>query len=242
MIIYDFIDSVNSIVTSIGIIVTTLIIILVNKNVILQFKKENSFKKYCNLKTILPRRIFLISFSSVIGLSIWQLMNTNFISEKVKKFIFLYLPNGNQLIVNKKNGIIHHKIICKDHLPKKKNIGSNMSFASNVKFHKSKSIEILNQLTKNISVEDSIEILLLATANNPTSVHLYDKLVKLYGKIKKYDSIHILLSNAEIKISYMLIEMNNNTKEYKRYNKALSHVLILQQKVLDRIRYKALNL
>lgn len=202
------------------------------------------------------RRKFLIGLisitvglTSITGVIIWQIMNTKFLSQKIKRFLFQYLPNGNQLVINKKSGTIHHKIICKNHLPKKNNVGNNIDFKKNVKFHKSKKLQILNKLTENISIEDSIEILLLATSNNPTSVHLYDKLIKLYGEIKRYGEIHLLLSNAEIIISnkikmldIKLIDCLNKTKEYKRYNKALAHIKLQQSKALDRARYKALNL
>ena len=202
------------------------------------------------------RRKFLIGLisitvglTSITGVIIWQIMNTKFLSQKIKRFLFQYLPNGNQLVINKKSGTIHHKIICKNHLPKKNNVGNNIDFKKNVKFHKSKKLQILNKLTENISIEDSIEILLLATSNNPTSVHLYDKLIKLYGEIKRYGEIHLLLSNAEIIISNKikmldieLIDCLNKTKEYKRYNKALAHIKLQQSKALDRARYKALNL
>ena len=206
---------------------------------------RNSRRKFLIGLTSIPGVIGLISISGVI---IWLIMNTKFLSQKIKRFLFQYLPNGNQLVINKKSGTIHHKIICKNHLPKKNNVGNNIDFIKNVKFHKSKKLQILNKLTENISIEDSIEILLLAISNDPTSVHLYDKLIKLYGEIKRYGEIHSLLSNAEIiisnKIKMLKIELSdclNKTKEYKRYNKALMHIKLQQSKALDRARYKVLN-
>ncbi|QSZ42346.1 hypothetical protein GJV85_09590 [Sulfurimonas aquatica] len=70
-----------------------------------------------------------------------------------------------------------------------------------MRFHKTKKVHILSELSKNLSAEDAIEILLLAVNNNPTSVHIYDKLIKLLGKLKRYTSIHLLLDDATKKLS-----------------------------------------
>lgn len=240
---YDFLNLSFSFIASLATIIGTLLVVLLNKKEIKEALKEESLISFDHVKVTLSRRNFLIGLTSITALIIWQAMNTKFLSLKIKRFLFLYLPTGNQLIVNKKSGIIHHTQICKDHLPKKNNIGNNVDFTKKVKFHKTKKIQILNQLTENVSIEDSIEILLLlATSNNPTSVHLYDKLIKLYGEIKNYGSIHLLLSNAEIIISNKLRVINKRTKEYKRYTKALTHIKLQQEKALDRARYKALNL
>ena len=100
---------------------------------------------------------------------------------------------------------------------------------------------MLYHISQDVSIEDSVQILLLAVENNPTSVHLYDKLIKLLGTIKRYEAIHLLLNNAEYRLIKKISLLNIKTKEYKQYNKALNHIKLQQKKALYRAKYKAIN-
>ncbi len=142
-------------------------------------------------------------------------------------------------VINKAIGTIHHKKLCSDHLPIGKNATDFDNSTSNIKFHKSKKVPILDLLTQNRNAEDAIEILLLAVDGNSTSVHIYDKLIKLLGKIKRYESIHLLLRNAEDDLNQALLEKESGTKEYKKYQKALQHIQMQKEKVLSNARIRA---
>jgi len=75
---------------------------------------------------------------------------------------------------------------------------------------------------------------------NPTSVHIYDKLIKLLGKIKRYESIHLLLKSAEDDLSQSLAEKKWGTKEHKKYLKALQHIQGEKEKALRNARNRAI--
>lgn len=238
---YDILNLSMALITTISTIIGTLIVILLNKKEIGIALKEEKINNFENLKTVFSRRKFLIGGTAIVGISIWNIFNTPFIARKIKTFMFLFLPNSNQLIINKNTGVIHHEIFCKNHLPKEKNRKLDKKLSPYVKFHESKKIQILNKISQDISIEDSIQVLLLAVENNPTSVHLYDKLIKLFGTIKRYESIHLLLNNAETNIISKIGTLSMKTKEYKRYNKALKHIKIQKNVALIKARYKAIN-
>ncbi|MCD4668730.1 MAG: hypothetical protein K8R44_09170, partial [Sulfurimonas sp.] len=239
--VYNVLGFYLALIATIFTILSVFITILLNKKEIQTALKEKKINNFKDLKSTFSRRKFLIGSTTIVGITIWNLFNIPFINRKIKTFIFLFLPNSNQLVINKNTGVVHHEIFCKNHLPKEKNRKLDKKISPNVKFHESKKIQILNKISQNISIEDSIQVLLLAVENNPTSVHLYDKLIKLFGTIKRYESIHLLLNTAERDISNKINMLSSKTKEYKRYNKALKHIQTQKNIALIKARYKAIN-
>ncbi len=143
-------------------------------------------------------------------------------------------------VINKNNGIIHHKKLCSNHLPIDKNISDSNYYSSKIRFHKSKKIPILDLIAQKKSAEDAIELLLLAADGNPTSVHIYDKLITLFGKIKRYESIQLLLKSVEDELSQILSEKKGGTKEHKKYQKAFRHIQGQKEKALKNARNRAI--
>ncbi len=111
-----------------------------------------------------------------VGIGSWGIVRFTPIYENLKKGLYYFLPRSNELVVNDKSGVIHHKILCSDHLPKRSSKSSPYELAAKTRFHGSHKVGILSELTKNVSAEDAIEILLLAAEDNPTSVHIYDRI------------------------------------------------------------------
>jgi len=105
---------------------------------------------------------------------------------------------------------------------------------------KLKKVSILDLIAQTRPTEDAIEILLLAAEGNPTSVHIYDKLIKLLGKIKRYESIHLLLKSAENDLSQILSGKKGGTKEHKKYLRALQHIQGQKEKALRNARNKTI--
>lgn len=222
-------------------VISAVILILLNKKEIKEALKKDNINNLNSSKNMLSRRKFILG-SALFGIiGIYNLFRVEFFEKNIKKILFLFLPNSNQLVVNKNTGVIHHKKFCKNHLPKEQNSLENIRISPKIKFHTSKKIQILNHISEDISVEDSIQVLLLAVENNPTSVHLYDKLIKLFGKIKRYESIHLLLSDAQRQLLDKISSSNIKTKEYNKYKKALKHVKLQKKKALERARYKILK-
>ena len=223
-------------------LITLAISILINWKTLKESIKYDNFSSLRHSFVSIKRRKFLVLSTTAIGIGTWALLTSNNINQKLKKLFLNFLPNSDMIVVNKKTGVIHHKILCKKHLPKSNNINNHITFNTKLKFHKTKKVEILTSLSQNTNAENAIDVLLLATENNPTSVHLYDELVKLLGKVKRYESIHLLLNDAERKLTDELKFIRKGTKEYKKFVKALFHVQLQKSKSLNRARYRALKI
>lgn len=227
-IMYDFLNTMLGFINVTFTILGVYIAWIVNRNKI--------SKNILNLS----RRKFLIGISFLSGFVIYKLVNTEIISNRIKRILFFFLPN-NQLVVNKKTGVIHHREICKNHLPLEENLITRVSLKSKLKFHKSFKISILSRVSNEISVDDAIELLLVAIQSSPTSVHLYDKLIKLYGQLKRYDSIHLMLANVEQQLYMESKDLDKKTKDYIKYNKALIHIKKQRAKAFQRKKVSLIN-
>ena len=177
-----------------------------------------------------------------ISLIIWSSLQVKPIKDNIKKALYYFLPQGRHLVVNSKSGVIHHREICSEHLPLEKNRTSKPSLKLNAKFHASRKVSILTKITEGVSAEDAIEILLLATEDHPTSVHIYDKLVRLLGKLKRYESIHLVLEHAENNLKRSSSQMVVGSKERRKYEKAISHVRLQREKARQRAVYAAIKM
>ncbi len=223
-------------------LITLAVSILINWKTLKKSIKHDDFASLRNSFMSIKRRQFLVASTTVVGIGTWVLLRSNSVNEKLKKLFLNFLPNNDMIVVNKKTGVIHHKILCKKHLPKSNNINNYITFNTKLRFHKTKKVAILTNLSQNTNAENAIDVLLLATENNPTAVHLYDALVKLLGKVKRYEVIHLLLNDAERKLTDKLIFIRKGTKEYKKITKALLHVQLQKSKSLNRARYRALKI
>jgi len=182
---YDLISVILQSLATLIAFIALLITIFSKSNFLKRLLHLTAFSKFANEKQIFKRRNFII-YSSVVFASIitWGISYSSFASSKVKSIINQLISDASQLVINKKSGVIHHKMFCRNHLPISKNIINDLSLAHGIRFHQSKKVSILSSLSEQVSAEDAIEIILLAVENNPTSVHLYDKLIKLLGKLK----------------------------------------------------------
>jgi hypothetical protein len=239
---YDFINLTFQFVALMTGIVVALVTILLNW---VKLKKSWRSKDIKNAREkVSVSRRSLIKSTGIMAASFagWGLLQIKPIKERIERGIYYFLPQGKNLIVNKRNGTIHHKLICKNHLPKNIDKSSPLSLASNSRFHGSYKVAILSKITEGVSAEDAIEILMLATENSPTSVHLYDKVVKLLGKIKRYESIHLLLDSAERKINELSSQQTKGSKKHKECVKASLHIQKQKEKSRSRARYSALSI
>ena len=205
------------------------------------FKPISSFNQKASIFTTISRRTFLIVGTLTTGVVFWALIHFRLTEKKLKNIYNRLFQVDKGLIINKKTGIIHHKNICSDHLPIDKNVSDSNYHYSKIRCHKSKKVPILDLIAQTRSAEAAIEILLLAAEGNPTSVHIYDKLIKLLGKIKRYESIYLLLRNVEDELRQALSEKKSGTKDYKKHQKALRHVQMQKEKVLSNARIRAVS-
>ena len=238
----DFLNLTFHGITSLAALIAVTITILLNWKALKKFLNSYHFskskRKIANVKTI-SRRKFIIIGASITSFIFWGLIHYRLAKKELNKIGDTFFNGNRNLTINKTTGIIHHRKLCSDHLPIGKNVTDFNNSTSNIKFHKSKKVPILDLLTQNRNAEDAIEILLLAADGNSTSVHIYDKLIKLLGKIKRYESIHLLLRDAEDDLNQALLEKKSGSKEYKKYQKALRHIQMQKEKVLSNARIRA---
>jgi hypothetical protein len=99
-------------------------------------------------------------------------------------------------VVNKKTQVIHDAEICQGHLPSPKN-RLHALIPDTAHYHSDRAVRILVELARHAPDEEAVRILLLAKDLRPSAVHVYDMLIRVLGRLKRYESIHLLLSDAE---------------------------------------------
>ncbi len=118
-----------------------------------------------------------------------------------------------KLVVNQRNNIIHHEKVCKHHIPKQQIHINVIEKLESDKLHYQKSPRILevladqiishnikkemsdNDIRKEPIDEKAVEFLRQAINASPFSYHLYHKLIRYYGRHKKYDKIRKFLDD-----------------------------------------------
>ncbi|MDE8602704.1 hypothetical protein M3I01_007170 [Marinomonas sp. RSW2] len=239
---YDFLNTFTQLISVAIALAAMMITAILNWKALKRAWDSRDVQKARN-KVDSHRRKLIKAFPILaVGIGGWGIIRFTPIYESLKKGLYHFLPSSNELVVNDKNGVIHHKVLCSEHLPKKTSKSTPYKLAAKTRFHGSQKVGILSELTKDVSAEDAIEILLLAADDNPTSVHIYDRIVRLLGKIKRYESIHILLENAEANLLEKIKDLRTGSKKHKKYSKAISHIQLQRHKARERARYSALRI
>lgn len=184
------------------------------------FLKEiiRSDDKKSKSNVFLDRRAFLVyGVCSIAGYKIYnKLLNTKLIKHlldftDVKRYL------RKNLVVNIKTNVVHHKRICSDHLPNIKNINFFDKSFRDAGIHKDFSSRILESIVDEpLDFKSAIFCLEKAIEINPHGLHLYDKLVRKLGSVKRYNEIHIILEEAHEKFLNQLHKMKPNTKNYRK--------------------------
>lgn len=238
---YDFINVTFQFISVITGVLGVIVTVLLNFDSLKKTLRNKDVKKI-QQKISLTRRVFIKGIAAVVvGFAGWGVLQLKPVKEVVKRSLYYFLPQGKNLIVNSKSGVIHHKILCSDHLPSKKNISNASELAVNSRFHETHKVAILSKITEGVSSEDAIEILMIATEDNPSSVHVYDKIVRLLGKLKRYESIHLLLENAENRLAVISNMQTAGSKQQRKYEKAIAHVKLQREKAKIRAKHAAFN-
>jgi tetratricopeptide (TPR) repeat protein len=101
---------------------------------------------------------------------------------------------------NRRTKILHHRVACQNHLPRNKNRSIGDVLPNLFCPHATYRSSILEQLAIRDSAkeryESAIAHLERAIKLSPFSYHLYDRLIGLYGRVRQYDKIDILLQEA----------------------------------------------
>lgn len=124
-------------------------------------------------------------------------------------------------VANARNGVIHHVTTCKDHLPVDRSLPSQLAkpgrrhekvaaallaaAQSAIERGERAASQVLaeggtpEEAKRQRRIEDlkAIGLLNEAIAVRPFCYHLYDKLIRVYGRQKQYDDIRVVLARAK---------------------------------------------
>jgi len=115
-------------------------------------------------------------------------------------------------VVNKKTQVIHDATIYQEHLPSVKN-RLHAPIPNTAHYHSDRAVRILVELARHTPDEEAVRVLLLAKDLRPHAVHVYDMLIRVLGRLKRYESIHLLLSDAErMLLDLMAVEVHGSQR------------------------------
>jgi hypothetical protein len=195
-------------------------------------------------RPLLSRRTFLISIAAggalvVGGLALTRFQNRN---TGLRWLSYLIARQEAPMVINFRSGVIHHTVFCATHLPLPKNRRLSTTLKREDHFHKSLKVKILETIAAQRPDEDAVQLLLLALEGNTTTIHVYDRLIRLLGKLKRYESIHFLLENARKTLIASRDSSLPGTKAFCRYAKAVRDIELRQEQARMRARAATVRL
>lgn len=152
-------------------------------------------------KTSPKRRKIVIGVASsivLIGSGAWFFRNRlRFWSSPKSSSTGIMLGKDELLVRNSATGVIHHKRLCAGHLPVAGNRKEVSQYYDLGLFHKGKSLHHMEQIARTSEdPNEAIHLLMEILNRDPGRVHIYDKLIGLYGKLREYEQIHYLLETS----------------------------------------------
>ena len=142
-------------------------------------------------------------------------------------------PLAKYLVRNKKTGVIHHADSCRKHLPEPQNIEPVELEFDPTQIHKHVEANTLLQISQHFEDEERIALLKLAIKKNPTAIHVYDKLIKEFGRLRMYTSIHSILEDGRIALD-TLSNSEKSPSRKRRLVKLISDIEARQIAARDR--------
>lgn len=190
----------------------------------------NSFKSMTGLTgKAINRRVFLGGFITVLIAGAAYYFGLRGIYKRTKSCTSesdSTLLNGykQDFVGNQRTRILHHRVACRNHLPRLNNRSKADGLPNLFCSHASYRWSILEQLatrdTANQRYETAIAHLKRAVDIAPFSYHLYDRLIGLYGRVQQYDKIDILLQEAL-----------QHVREVKQQNMSLKQPMSLRTEI-----------
>ncbi|HEV2801622.1 MAG TPA: hypothetical protein VGW12_14045 [Pyrinomonadaceae bacterium] len=143
-------------------------------------------------------------------------------------------PHIRNLVLHDRKLVLHHSEICSKHLPIHKHRARDVESRSDGHLHSACQLRILEKLAKDAlhnlptdydpedrkakraafdkQAELALPYLEKAVLLSPFSYHLYDKLIGLYGRLRRYDAIKNLLEQARQNVERELAALNSKPK------------------------------
>lgn len=102
------------------------------------------------------------------------------------------------LVLNPRTNVIHHQKACARHLPRNGKPGATLP-ADLKRLHNGGVFILETMAAEALARKDfdgAIALLRRALVQRPSALHVYDKLVRIYGRLRRYNEIHTLLNTA----------------------------------------------
>ena len=145
------------------------------------------------------------------------------------------------LVINSRSGVIHHMVFCATHLPLPGNCRAPSTLNKEDHFHRSVKGRILEVIAADRQDEEAVQLFLLALEGQPTTMHLYDRLIRILGRLKRYESIHLLLEHAHKTLTVSRDAYRPGTRVFRQYAKAVQAIELRQEQARRRARAVALR-
>jgi hypothetical protein len=98
-------------------------------------------------------------------------------------------------VVHARTKATHHPLLCAGHLPQPHNLDNSPQLPEKAALHTLHLHRLLNSLIQDARARKddarTIELLRVATKYSPESWHYFDRLVRLLGRLKRYDEINV---------------------------------------------------
>jgi hypothetical protein len=145
------------------------------------------------------------------------------------------------LVINSRSGVIHHMVFCAAHLPLPGNRRAPSTLTKTDHFHTSVKVRILEVLAADRPDEEAVQLFLLALEGQPTTMHIYDRLIRILGRLKRYESIYLLLEYAHKTLTASRDTYRPGTRVFRQYAKAVQAIELRQEQARGRARAVAVR-
>ena len=152
----------------------------------------------------------------------------------------LCLPmlTSKRLVTNSRSKVTHHFDACKFHLPLPAN---QRATQAGDEIHESLRVKILEILAiGSWHDEERVELLFLAIEHDPCAMRIYDRLIRVLGRLKRYHKIHTTLQLGVVRVK-ALADLAINGRERKRFERAGSSLKIRQDSAIKRATARAIE-
>ncbi|HJU65300.1 MAG TPA: hypothetical protein VJ596_06455 [Gemmatimonadaceae bacterium] len=134
---------------------------------------------------------------------------------------------GGEWVGNAKTKTLHHSVACAKHLPSSAN---SVAFGDDTRsfcIHRGGRMAgheaVANRQIQSGDFEGAIASLRLAIAASPLSLHLYDKTIRLYGRLRQYDNIRSVLTEG---MQFASQQQPRNPRESRQYDRARAELTL----------------
>ena len=107
------------------------------------------------------------------------------------------VPDETQWVGNRKSKTLHHRVACAAHLPRERNRSAGGVPLDDFQLHRGRAVHCADLLAQEAfragDIDAAERIYALALDQSPFSFHIYDRLIRLYGRTRQHSKIPAVL-------------------------------------------------